>query len=98
MLAGITVLEEEGYITPRHGSGTYVSHRPALPNDLGRNFGVSSLIAATGLQPAPGEESAGAAPAPAAVAEALGVAEGDMVGSLRRVRSAGGRRVVDVTD
>ena len=25
----------------RHGSGTYVTHRPALPNDLSRNFGVS---------------------------------------------------------
>jgi GntR family transcriptional regulator len=98
MRAAITVLEEEGYVSRRHGSGTYVTHLPTLRNDLGRNFGVSSLIAATGLQPGTVEESAGAEPAPAPVAEALGVPEGELVGSLRRVRTAGERRVVDVTD
>jgi len=98
MRAAIAMLEEDGYVSRRHGSGTYVTHRPALPNDLGRNFGVSSLIASTGLQPGTVEESAGAVPAPAAVAEALGVAEGELVSSLRRVRTADGRRVVDATD
>jgi GntR family transcriptional regulator len=98
MRAAITMLEEEGYVSRRHGSGTYVTHRPALPNDLGRNFGVSSMIASTGLRPGTVEESSGAVPAPAAVAEALGVAEGEPVSSLRRVRTASGRRVVDVTD
>ena len=98
MRAAIAMLEEEGYVSRRHGSGTYVTHRPALPHDLGRNFGVSSLIASTGLQPGCVEESSGAVPAPAAVAEALGVAEGELVSSLCRVRTAGDRRVVDVTD
>jgi GntR family transcriptional regulator len=98
MRAAIAMLEEEGYVNRRHGSGTYVTHRPALPHDLGRNFGVSSLIASTGLQPGTVEESSGAVPAPAAVAEALGVAAGEPVSSLRRVRTANGRRVVDVTD
>jgi GntR family transcriptional regulator len=98
MRAAITMLEEEGYVSRRHGSGTYVTHQPALPNDLGRNFGVSSMIASTGLRPGTVEESSGAVPAPAAVAEALGVAEGESVSALRRVRTAGGRRVVDVTD
>ena len=98
MRAAITMLEEEGYVRRRHGSGTYVTHRPALPNDLGRNFGVSSLIASTGLRPGTVEESSGAVPAPPAVAEALGVADGEPVSSLRRVRTASGRRVVDVTD
>ena len=96
--AAITLLEEEGYVSRRHGSGTYVTHRPALPNDLGRNFGVSSLIASTGLKPGTEEQSWGAVPAPAAVAEALGVEEGALVSSLRRVRTANDRRVVDVTD
>ena len=77
---------------------TYVTHRPALPHDLGRNFGVSSLIRSTGLQPGTVEETSGAVPAPAAVAEALGVEEGEPVSSLRRVRTADGRRVVDVAD
>jgi GntR family transcriptional regulator len=98
MRAAITVLEEDGYVSRRHGSGTYVSHRPALPNDLGRNFGVSSMIARSGMQPGTVEEEVGAMPAPAAVAEALGVEEGAIVSSLRRVRTADGRRVVDVSD
>jgi GntR family transcriptional regulator len=98
MRAAITVLEEDGFVSRRHGSGTYVTHRPALPNDLGRNFGVSSMIARSGMQPGSVEESAGAVPAPAAVAEAFGVEQGQLVSTLRRVRTADGRRVVDVTD
>lgn len=98
MRAAITVLEEDGFVSRRHGSGTYVSHRPALPNDLGRNFGVSSMIARSGMRPGSVEELAAAVPAPAAIAEALGVDEGSLVSSLRRVRTADGRRVVDVSD
>ncbi len=98
MRAAITVLEEDGFVNRKHGSGTYVTHRPALPNDLGRNFGVSSMIARSGMQPGSVEESAGAVPAPAAVAEALGVEAGSPVSSLRRVRTADARRVVDVND
>jgi GntR family transcriptional regulator len=98
MRAAITVLEEEGYVSRRHGSGTYVTHRPALQNDLGRNFGVSTQIASTGSRPGTLDERAEAVPAPAAVAEVLGVQEGDPVSSLRRVRTANGRRVVDVAD
>lgn len=98
MRAAITLLEEEGFVSRRHGSGTYVTHRPALPNELGRNFGVSQLIASEGLSPGTEEESWGAEPAPGAVAEALGVAAGTPLSVLRRVRTADGRRVVDVTD
>ncbi len=50
------------------------------------------------MQPGTVEESAGAVPAPAAVAAALGVEAGTPVSSLRRVRTADGRRVVDVSD
>jgi GntR family transcriptional regulator len=98
MRAAITMLEEEGYVSRRHGSGTYVTHRPALPNELGHNFGVSRLIASEGLEPGTVEESSGVEPAPHAVAEALGIEPGDEVSALRRVRTADGRRVVDVTD
>ena len=98
MRAAITVLEEDGFVSRKHGSGTYVSHRPALPNDLGRNFGVSSMIARSGMQPGSVAESASEVPAPPAVAEALGVEAGSPVSSLRRVRTADGRRVVDVSD
>jgi GntR family transcriptional regulator len=98
MRSAIAILEDEGFVSRRHGSGTYVTHRPALTNDLGRNFGVSSLIAATGLEPGTAEETCGVVEAPPAVAEALGMAPGASISSLRRVRTAGGRRVVDVTD
>jgi len=96
--AAITMLEEDGVVSRKHGSGTYVTYRPALPHDLGRNFGVSSLIRSTGMQPGTVEESSGAVPAPRRVADALGLAEGEPVSSLRRVRTANGRRVVEATD
>ena len=98
MRAAITVLEEDGFVSRRHGSGTYVTQRPALPNDLGRNFGVSSMIARSGMQPGSVAETASAVPAPPVVAEALDVEDGSLVSSLRRVRTADGRRVVDVND
>jgi GntR family transcriptional regulator len=98
MRAAITVLEEDGYVSRRHGSGTYVTHRPALPSDLGRNFGVSSMISRSGMQPGSMAESAAAVPAPPAVADAFGMEEGRLVSMLSRVRTADGRRVVDVTD
>ncbi|HWF35542.1 MAG TPA: GntR family transcriptional regulator [Solirubrobacteraceae bacterium] len=98
MRAAITMLEEEGFVSRRHGSGTYVTHRPALPNDLSRNFGVSSLIASTGLEPGTAEETCELVLAPPFVAEALEVPEGAEVTSLRRVRTADGRRFVDTTD
>jgi len=98
MRAAITVLEEDGFVSRRHGSGTYVTQRPALTHDLGHNFGVSSLIRSTGMEPGSVEETSGAVPAPRAVAEALGCDVGAPVSSLRRVRTADGRRVVDVSD
>jgi GntR family transcriptional regulator len=98
MRAAITVLEEDGYVSRRHGSGTYVTARPALPSDLGRNFGVSALISHNGMTPGSAEESSGAVPAPAEVAAALDIEPGQPVSTLRRVRTADGRRVVDVTD
>lgn len=96
--AAITMLEEEGFVARRHGSGTYVTHRPALSNDLSRNFGVSAMIAATGLTPGTAEESCELVEAPAMVAASLGLLDGTPVTSFRRVRTADGRRVVLATD
>jgi GntR family transcriptional regulator len=98
MRAAITVLEEDGFVSRRHGSGTYVTARPALPSDLGRNFGVSALISHSGMTPGSAEETAGAVPAPPEVAAALDVEPGAPVSVLQRVRTADGRRVVDVSD
>lgn len=98
MRAAITVLEEDGFVSRRHGSGTYVTARPALPSDLGRNFGVSALIRHSGMEPGSVEETSGAVPAPPKVAAALDIEPGSPVSELSRVRTADGRRVVDVTD
>src|SRR5947208_17069337 len=49
--AAIALLEEDGVLRRLHGSGTYVARQPPLRNDLSRNFGVSSMIAAMGLEP-----------------------------------------------
>lgn len=96
--AAITILEEEGLVQRRHGSGTYVTHRPTLRNDLSRNFGVSSLIASTGLEPGTAEEECELIDAGEAIAAALEVPVGTPVSRLRRVRTADGERVVDATD
>jgi DNA-binding GntR family transcriptional regulator len=96
--AAITVLEEEGLISRRHGSGTYVTHRPALENDLSRNFGVSSLIASTGLMPGTSEATCELVPARPRVAAALDVPDGTPVCELRRVRTASERPVAVTID
>jgi GntR family transcriptional regulator len=95
--AAITLLEEDGFVRRRRGSGTYIANRP-VHNDLGRNFGVSSMIAAMGLEPGVADEGCETVAAPPEIATALGIEEGDPVSLLRRVRTADGRRVVDSAD
>jgi DNA-binding GntR family transcriptional regulator len=96
--AAIALLEEDGLLRREHGSGTYVTHRPLLRNDLGRNFSVSAMIAATGLEPGTILASADTESAPADVGDAFGVDPETRLSVLRRVRTAGGRPVVDTTD
>lgn len=96
--AGIALLEEDGLVRRLHGSGTYVSHRPVVRSDLSRNFSVSSMIAATGVEPGSVDERCIAEIAPLRVAEALGVGAETPICALRRVRTAAARRVVDSTD
>ena len=95
---GIALLEEDGIVRRRHGSGTYVTHRPGLRNDLSRNFSVSSMIAAMAVEPGSVVELCAAETAPPPVAAALGVDGDTPVCALRRVRTAAGRRVVESTD
>ncbi len=94
----ITLLEEDGLLRRLHGSGTYVTHRPVLRNDLGRNFGVTTMIAATGLEPGTLLGAAGSETGPEEVAAAFALPVGSELSVLRRVRTADGRRVVDTTD
>ena len=43
-------LVEEGYLSRRHGSGTYVTARPLLRNSLDRNFSYTSYLESTGVR------------------------------------------------
>jgi GntR family transcriptional regulator len=96
--AAIALLEEDGLVQRLHGSGTFVTHRPLMRNDLSRNFGVTSMIAAMGLEPGTEAERYATEPAPADVAEALSIEPGAPVSALHRVRTADGRPVVDTSD
>jgi DNA-binding GntR family transcriptional regulator len=96
--SAIALLEADGLLRRMHGSGTFVTERPLLRNDLSQNFGVSKLIAATGLEPGTIDPRAAREPAPADVAEAFGIAAGTPLSVLYRVRTASGRRVVESVD
>jgi GntR family transcriptional regulator len=96
--AAITLLEQEGLLRRQHGSGTYVTNKPLLRNDLSRNFSVSAMIAATGLEPGTRLARARSEPAPDEVAAAFEIPSSTPISVLRRVRTANGKRVVDTTD
>jgi DNA-binding GntR family transcriptional regulator len=96
--SAIALLEADGLLRRMHGSGTFVTERPLLRNDLSQNFGVSDLIAATGLEPGTVDALAAREPAPADVAEAFDLEPGTPLSVLRRVRTASGRPVVESTD
>jgi GntR family transcriptional regulator len=96
--AAIALLEADGLLRRMHGSGTFVTERPLLRNDLSRNFGVSEMIAATGLDHGTADARAAREPAPADVAEAFGIEPGTPLSVLHRVRTASGRRVVESVD
>lgn len=96
--AAIALLEADGLLRRMHGSGTFVTERPLLRNDLSQNFGVSDLIAATGLEPGTLDTRAAREPAPPDVAEAFGIEPEAPLSVLYRVRTADGRRVVESTD
>ena len=96
--SAITLLEADGLLRWMHGWGTFVTERPLLRNDLSQNFGVSDLIAATGLEPGTVDARAAREPAPADVAGAFGLEPGTPLSVLRRVRTASGRPVVESTD
>jgi GntR family transcriptional regulator len=91
----LRALEEEGLVRRVHGSGTFVTGRPLLANNLERNAGVTEVIASFGLTPGTVDRTLTREPAPEWVRLALGA---DEVGVLRRVRTANGRRVVYSVD
>jgi GntR family transcriptional regulator len=96
--SAIALLEADGLVRRMHGSGTFVTDRPLLRNDLSRNFGVSEMIAAAGLKPGTAHGQAALEPAPEDVANAFGIGPRTPLSVLRRVRTADGKPVVESTD
>ena len=93
----LRLLEERGLIYRRHGRGTFVRERP-IQKELNRNFGITSMIRAAGYTPSAREGRVEMAQASAEIAEHLGLAVGDPVWRIQRVRLADQRPVVFSTD
>lgn len=91
----LRALEDEGLVRRVHGSGTYVTGRPLLRNNLERNSGVTDVISSYGQVPGTRDRVEAEEPAPPWVTEALGVERALVV---RRVRTADGRPVVYSVD
>ena len=91
-------LVEEGYLSRRHGSGTYVTARPLLRNSLDRNFSYTSYLESTGVQAGRRTLSIATIPASEVIAEQLLLEPGAAVVELRRVRTADGRPAVYSVD
>ncbi|MBF8289978.1 MAG: transcriptional regulator [Chloroflexi bacterium] len=91
-------LVEEGYLSRRHGSGTYVTARPLLRNSLDRNFSYTSYLESTGVRAGRRIIAIRTIPASVPVAERLGVEPGRPIVELRRVRTADDRPAVYSVD
>jgi GntR family transcriptional regulator len=86
-------LQDRGLIIRRHGRGTFVAKRP-IPKDLNRNFGITAMIRSGGYRPGTRGLEIRADAADRDLAESLGLAPGDPVTILERVRLADDRPVV----
>lgn len=87
-------LVEDGLVTRRHGSGTYVTRRPVLGNSLDTNFSYTEYLASSGLRAGKELISLRNFPADDECAAALGVEPGTDLIEARRVRTADGRPAI----
>lgn len=81
-------LVEEGYLSRRQGSGTYVTARPLLRNSLDRNFSYTSYLESTGMRAGRRILEVQTVVASDLVLERLELDPGSRVVQLRRVRTA----------
>jgi DNA-binding GntR family transcriptional regulator len=91
-------LEDEGVVTRSRGAGTFLSHRPRLRNNLDVNFGVSDAIRQSGMEPGQKSAVTSIETVPDDERERLGLAAGEQVVVVERVRTADGRPVVVTRD
>ncbi len=90
-------LQDRGLIIRRHGRGTFVAKRP-IRKDLNRNFGITAMIRSGGYQPGTRGLEIRNETADRELAQSLGLAAGDPVTILERVRLADDRPVVWSSD
>jgi GntR family transcriptional regulator len=91
-------LEDEGVVTRSRGTGTFVSHRPRLRNNLDMNFGVTDAIRQAGMEPGVRAAVTSIELAPDEEREALAVGPGEEVVVVERVRTADDRPVAFTRD
>ncbi|MFV9429036.1 GntR family transcriptional regulator [Rhodococcus aetherivorans] len=91
--AALGQLENEGLITRRHGSGTYVNSVRPLVRSLHKNIGADQLIRSTGHTPGIAEMSWRRAEADDKIANCLGLEVGAPIIDLYRVRTSDGTPV-----
>ncbi|AUA08625.1 MULTISPECIES: GntR family transcriptional regulator [Streptomyces] len=86
----LDLLESERFVIRRQGSGTFVSDHAEHGRRLNRLRSFADEIADTGGTASSRVVRCETAPASAEVAEAFGIAEGDLANRLTRVRLIGG--------
>lgn len=91
-------LIEDGYVVRRQGSGTFVTHRPALRNSLDTNFSYTEYLESAGIRPGRKLLSARVVTADDEAVQALGVEPGSDLVEVRRVRTADERPAIYSVD
>jgi GntR family transcriptional regulator len=87
-------LIEDGYVIRRQGSGTYVTHGPALRNSLDTNFSYTEYLESTGIRTSKKILGARLVMADEETANDLGIAPSTQLVEVRRVRTADKRPAI----
>jgi DNA-binding GntR family transcriptional regulator len=91
-------LVEDGMLVVRHGSGTYVRHRPSLRNSLDTNFSYTDYLASTGREARKELISLETVESDDETAQALELTAGARVVEAKRTRTVDGRAAIYSVD
>lgn len=96
----LRMLVSDGLLDRRHGVGTFVVRvpTPTIERGIDELFSLGDAIEQLGYEPSVGEHTAALMPASDLVASELGLAGGERVCHLTRVRMADGRPVIVCDD
>ncbi|MCZ8514502.1 GntR family transcriptional regulator [Paenibacillus filicis] len=92
--AAVKLLEQEGKLRVKHGVGTFVVRPlPTIPSPLEKLFSIGSMIRSARLEEGESRMALREEGCPPETAKALGLAPGDPVIVLERIRTANGEPV-----